>query len=76
MSDLVSSLGEPSYRVDQVYGWLYQALATRFEEMLNLPMPLRQRLEQMADLQRLIPLEETSSASGLTRKVLFGLRDG
>lgn len=62
--------------MDQVYGWLYQALATRFEEMLNLPMPLRQRLEQMADLQRLIPLEETSSASGLTRKVLFGLRDG
>jgi 23S rRNA (adenine2503-C2)-methyltransferase len=76
LSDLVLSLGEPSYRVDQVYGWLYQSLVTRCDEMLNLPKPLRQRLEQIADLRRLIPLEETSSASGLTRKVLFGLPDG
>jgi 23S rRNA (adenine2503-C2)-methyltransferase len=76
LSDLVLSLGEPSYRVDQVYGWLYQSLVTRVDEMLNLPKPMRQRLEQMADLRRLIPLEETSSASGLTRKVLFGLPDG
>jgi 23S rRNA (adenine2503-C2)-methyltransferase len=59
-----------------VYRWFYQSLATRFEEMLNLPKPLRHKLAQAADLRRLAPLEDTSSASGLTRKVLFGLPDG
>jgi 23S rRNA (adenine2503-C2)-methyltransferase len=62
--------------VDQLYAWLYQSLVARVDEMSNLPKRLRQRLEQMADLQRLAPLEESSSASGLTRKVLFGLPDG
>jgi 23S rRNA (adenine2503-C2)-methyltransferase len=76
LSDLVLSLGEPSYRADQVYTWLYQSLVTRFEEMSNLPKPLRQRLAQRAHLQRLTALEETFSGSGLTRKVLFGLPDG
>jgi len=59
-----------------LYGWLYQSLATSYEEMLNLPRPLRHKLEQVADLRRLDPLEETSSRSGLTRKVLLGLLDG
>ena len=41
LQDLVLSLGEPSYRANQVYRWLYQSLATDFGEMLNLPQPMR-----------------------------------
>ena len=76
LQGLVLSLGEPAYRADQLYGWLYKSLASRFDDMLNLPQSFRQRLEESAELRLLTPLEEVSSASGLARKVLFSLRDG
>jgi len=76
LQNLVLSLGEPSYRADQLYGWLYQSLAARFEDMLNLPQAMRQRLEQVANVGGLTPLDEIQSTSGLTRKVLFALADG
>lgn len=72
----VLSLGEPAYRADQLYGWLYRFPASRFEEMLSLPQSLRQRLLESAGLRLVTPLEKVSSASGLARKVLFCLRDG
>jgi 23S rRNA (adenine2503-C2)-methyltransferase len=76
IKNLVLSLGEPSYRADQLYGWLYKSLATRFEDMPNLPQSMRQRLERTANLGGLTPLDEIQSTSGLTRKVLFALTDG
>jgi 23S rRNA (adenine2503-C2)-methyltransferase len=76
LQNLVLSLGEPAYRADQLLRWLYGDLATSFEDMHNLPQPMRQRLEQTVSLRGLTPLEEIRAASGLTRKLLFGLPDG
>jgi len=76
LEELLVSLGEPSYRADQLYGWLYRALASRFHDMLNLPLSLREKLEDVAILRLLTPMEEVTSDSGLARKVLFALRDG
>jgi 23S rRNA (adenine2503-C2)-methyltransferase len=76
LEDFVLSLGEPSYRADQLYRWLYSSLATKFEEMSNLPQSLRQRLAEVADLHILQPVMSTRSSDGLTRKVLFALPDG
>ena len=75
LNELLTSWGEPSYRADQVWGWLYRSLATDFEEMTNLPKELRERLTEATLLQTMKPLEEKVSADGLTRKVLFALRD-
>jgi 23S rRNA (adenine2503-C2)-methyltransferase len=75
LKELLVSWGEPSYRADQVWGWLYRSLATDFEEMTNLPKELRERLAEATLLQTMKPLEERVSADGLTRKVLFALRD-
>lgn len=75
LKELLTSWGEPAYRADQVWGWLYRSLATDFQEMTNLPKELRKRLAEVALLQTMRPLKEKVSADGLTRKVLFGLRD-
>jgi len=75
LKEFLASWGEPSYRVDQVWGWLYRSLVTDFQEMTNLPKELRKRLAEAALLQTMKPLEEQASADGLTRKVLFALRD-
>jgi len=75
LKELLVSWGEPVYRADQIWGWLYRSLATDFQEMTNLPQGLRERLAEATLLQTMKPLEERVSADGLTRKVLFALRD-
>ena len=76
LSDLLVGWGEPRFRADQVWHWLYRSLAPSFEAMGNLPSKLRTRLASETDLALLIPQIEQVSASGETRKVLFRLRDG
>jgi 23S rRNA (adenine2503-C2)-methyltransferase len=75
LKGLLTSWGEPSYRADQVWSWLYRSLVTDFQEMTNLPKVLRERLADTTLLRTMKPLEERVSADGLTRKVLFALRD-
>jgi 23S rRNA (adenine2503-C2)-methyltransferase len=72
---LLAGWGEPGFRVDQLWHWLYRSLAGDFESMTNLPKPLRERLAAETDLGLLRPQSEQVSASGQTRKVLFCLRD-
>jgi 23S rRNA (adenine2503-C2)-methyltransferase len=76
LAELLDDWGQPGFRVDQLWHWLYRSLADDFQAMGNLPLALRERLERETVLTLLEPLDEEVSASGLTRKVLFRLRDG
>jgi 23S rRNA (adenine2503-C2)-methyltransferase len=73
---LLAGWGEPGYRADQVWGWLYQRFALAPEEMTNLPRSLRARLAENAAINPLKPLVTLDSSDGETRKTLFGLPDG
>ncbi len=76
LEEFFSSLGQPSYRAAQVARWLYKRLATDFDELHNLPLTLRERLKEGAQIDLLTLLEEVTSPDGLTTKALFALRDG
>lgn len=76
LTELLTGWGEPRFRVDQVWRWLYRSLVHDFGAMANLPKGLRARLAAETDLALLTPVSEQMSASGQTRKVLFRLRDG
>ncbi len=76
LEGFLASWGEPAYRADQIWNWLYRSLAADFQEMTNLPQELRDKLAEAALVQAMTHLGEQTSADGLTRKVLFGLRDG
>jgi 23S rRNA (adenine2503-C2)-methyltransferase len=76
LAHLLGDWGEPRFRADQVWRWLYQSLVDDFEKMSNLPKKLRERLSSETDLNMLTVLAERVSPGGQTRKVLFGLRDG
>lgn len=73
---LLEGWGEPSYRADQVWEWLYVHLVGSFDEMTNLPKDLRQRLAERASLDTLDLVDTVRTADGSTRKDLLGLRDG
>ncbi len=76
LTDLLTGWGEPRFRADQVWRWLYRSRVAAFEAMENLPGRLRARLAAETDVHLLTPLAEQVSANGQTRKVLFRLRDG
>jgi 23S rRNA (adenine2503-C2)-methyltransferase len=76
LAKLLADWGEPRFRADQVWNWLYRSLAGDYEAMNNLPAPLRARMAAETALSPLEPIAEQVSASGQTRKVLFRLRDG
>ena len=44
LTELICSWGQPKYRADQIYNWLYRNLALSIEEMTNLPAQLRRML--------------------------------
>jgi adenine C2-methylase RlmN of 23S rRNA A2503 and tRNA A37 len=46
LQEALTSWGEPSYRVDQIWAGLYQHLWQSPQEFTNLPLSLRQLLEE------------------------------
>jgi 23S rRNA (adenine2503-C2)-methyltransferase len=76
LAELLAGWGEPRFRTDQVWRWLYRSLVRDFESMGNLPAALQARLAAETDLALLTPVAEQVSATGQTHKVLFRLRDG
>ncbi|MGH2351605.1 MAG: 23S rRNA (adenine(2503)-C(2))-methyltransferase RlmN, partial [Chloroflexota bacterium] len=73
---VVSDLGQPGYRAEQVAGWLYRSTVTSFEAMTNVPKALRQALAERYRFTALETQAERLSADGETRKVALTLPDG
>ena len=70
----VAELGEPKYRADQIWSFMYKG--ERFDGMTNLPKKLREALEEKAELRLpTVALKLVSQVDG-TVKYLFELADG
>jgi len=76
LRELLIGWGQPAYRARQLWNWIYVRLVEDFGSMTDLPQLLRHRLAQESVIDPLCPLVESASSDGLTRKVLFELRDG
>lgn len=75
LESLLASWGQPRFRVDQLYGWLYERRVDNFEAMTNLPKALRERLIAETVLGTLNLVTEQRSKDG-TIKRLHKLHDG
>ncbi len=69
------TLGEKKFRARQVYEWLWQKQAHRFDEMTNLSKELRQRLEEEFSLPALT-IHSTQYSSDGTVKSGFKTFEG
>ena len=69
-------LGEKAFRSKQVYEWLHVKLADRFDEMTNLSLKLRERLEEEYIIMPVQLEERQISKLDGTNKFLFRLHDG
>jgi 23S rRNA (adenine2503-C2)-methyltransferase len=73
LQTFLAGWGEPRYRADQIWNWLYRRFAADPEEMTDLPASLRARLAAETRLDPLTPLARLDSSDGQTRKTLFAL---
>jgi len=76
LNEQLAAWGEPRYRAEQIWRWVYQRGATHFAEMTDLPADLRARLEKTFAIDPLQEIQAITSRDRLTRKVLFALPDG
>lgn len=75
LTDLVTGWGQPRFRADQIWSWLYEHRVASFDAMTNLPKALRERLARETQLGVLALAAEQSSSDG-TIKRLYRLPDG
>jgi len=71
----VENLGEKKYRAEQIFNWIYKENVTSFDEMVNLPISLREKLKEKYDLHIFEIITKQESKDG-TKKYLFDVLDG
>jgi 23S rRNA (adenine2503-C2)-methyltransferase len=71
----LEALGEPAYRAEQIFAWLYKRGATSFEAFTDLSKGLRQTLAERFTIAGL-ELFATQQGHDRTEKFLFRLDDG
>ena len=76
IEELLVSWGQPRYRADQVWRWLYVGLVSEVDQMRNLPAALRTQLGGQFVVTNVSPVRSQRSADGHTEKVLLRLADG
>lgn len=72
---LTQTLGEQSYRADQIRRWLNTGVR-EFSEMANIPKTLIEKLESVAQIKKLTLLDVMESSDNSTAKYVFSLEDG
>ena len=75
IAQVLKSLGQPAFRSKQVFSWLHKGVAS-YEEMTNLPQPLRQTLAQQYPIYTPQILRKQESQKDGTIKYLWRLEDG
>lgn len=70
------SNGEPKFRAEQVFKWIYGDLVDNFNEMKNLPKALREKLDASYELDTLNYVTSETSVSTKTKKYILQTKDG
>jgi 23S rRNA (adenine2503-C2)-methyltransferase len=73
--DYFKQIGEPNFRANQVYKWLWHEGATSFDEMTNLSLKLREKLNE-AFVLNAIKQDIIQHSDDGTIKVRYTLHDG
>lgn len=69
------SIGEPKFRGEQIFNWMYNHLSFDFDEMQNFPKELRQKLSANCSLRTLSLTATQDSPTTSTKKYLFSTHD-
>ena len=51
LKEELKEIGEKPFRAEQIYKWLYEAKVSNFNEMTNLSLELREKLNQNYEIK-------------------------
>ena len=74
LKEELKSINEKSYRAEQIFKWIYQDKVASFEEMTNLSLDLRKKLDENYSLGNFTIVKKLESKDG-TKKYLFDVGD-
>lgn len=72
----LQQLGQPAYRANQLYEWIYKHRAASFDQMSNLPASIRKTLADEYAIDPLRTIREVNADQGETIKSLRQTHDG
>lgn len=75
LQQMLAEMGQPKFRAQQVYEWIYGKHASSFDEMTNLPKALRESLAEAYDLSVPEVVHRAVSTDG-TEKFILRFADG
>jgi 23S rRNA (adenine2503-C2)-methyltransferase len=75
MEEFISSSGKEKYRARQIMKWLHQSGSLSFDDMTTLSRDFREKLAEIARIQRPEIVKIQKSQDG-TQKALLRLEDG
>ena len=75
LKEELKNIGEKPFRAEQIFKWIYQDKVTTFDEMTNLSLDLRKKLEENYTLGNFKIIKKLESVDG-TKKYLFDVQDG
>lgn len=75
LKEFSKSIGEPKYRGEQIFNWMYNHLAEDFDEMLNLSKSLRTKLSESCEINTLNYVDSVISPETGTKKFIFRTKE-
>lgn len=76
LQNYVAEQGESKFRGKQIFNWMYNNLVGNFDEMNNIPISLREKLKETAEVDSLNFIKKQKSDNTNTVKYLFETKDG
>lgn len=76
LKDYFTEIGEPKFRGEQLFNWMYNHLSTDFDEMLNFPKNLRNKLKEQTEIISLSLVDSKVSPETGTKKFVFQTKAG
>lgn len=71
----ITNLGEQKFRAKQIFNWLHQKNVDSFDQMLNLPKSLKQKLNENFKITKIEIVKKLVSQIDNTTKYLFELEN-
>lgn len=74
LKEELKNIGEKPFRAEQIFKWIYEGKVTSFDEMTNLSLELRKKLDENYTLGLFKIVQKLESVDG-TKKYLFDVQD-
>ncbi len=76
LQQYVLKLGEPNFRGNQIFNWMYDNIVDDFNLMENIPLSMREKLNKFTEINTLNLISKQGSINSKTVKYLFETKDG